>query len=112
MPETANCVLTDQQAGQINRQMASLICSDRQTDRHMTDRQTGKCESQGLFRAERLAGRRTISYQLHSNNAASRHEVGELVIERLALVDSVELLCLPKRQLAHLHFAAGALTTC
>ena len=68
----------------------------------LTDRQTNV----------KRGGQLTISYQLHSNNAASRHEVGELVIERLALVDSIELLCLPKRQLAHLHFAAGAMTSC
>jgi hypothetical protein len=87
----------------MNRQMDSFTCSDRQTDMHvLTDRQTNV----------KRGGQLTISYQLHSNNAASRHEVGELVIERLALVDSIELLCLPKRQLAHLHFAAGAMTSC
>ena len=87
----------------MNRQMDSFTCSDRQTDmRVQTDRQTNV----------KSGGQLTISYQLHSNNAASRHEVGELVTERLALVDSIELLCLPKRQLAHLHFAAGAMTSC
>lgn len=88
---------TERQGSQVNRQMDSFTCYDRQTVmRVLTDR-----------KSRRRAGQLTISYQLHSNNAASRHEVGELVIEGLALVDGVELLCLPKRQLAHLHFAAG-----
>lgn len=91
-----------QASSQMNRQMDSFTCSDRQTDMHvLTDRQTNV----------KRGGQLTISYQLHSNNAASRHEVGEPVIEGLALVDGIEVLCLPKRQLAHLHFAAGAMTT-
>lgn len=48
----------------------------------------------------------TITHQLHGDYSATGHELSESIIESLPLVHCIKVLCLTKRQLAHLHVTA------
>lgn len=56
--------------------------------------------------SQRLLFLLTLSQELHGYDPSTGHEVGQLLIEGLPLVNTIEPLCIRLAQVAHLQVAA------